>query len=226
MQGHTQEKTPQCFNAIVLKFISGLEGCNHIFFTLFPSCELPLPFLSPWAWEVSLIPVHSALRQAEGKGQRIVINCCTVAFTPQAVTKQLPSSASGAMPKLAPFRKCFYLLLCCPESQHEGLRAAGTKPGQKHLDPEHPPTAQGHSWLFTPLPLQGHNLPGHLLGQRPQKKLFATAHEPETQSSWAVSASHMHSPDCLLNGDRNIRCFWGARRRNLMDKGLCLEPQR
>lgn len=56
-------------------------------FTLLPPCELSLPFLSPWAWEVSLVPVHSALRQAEGKGQRLVINCCTVAFTLQAVTR-------------------------------------------------------------------------------------------------------------------------------------------
>jgi len=74
---------------------------------LLPPCELPSPFLSPWAWEASLIPVHRALRQAEGKGQRAVTNCCTVAFTPQAVTRQVPSPPSGEMPKLSPFGHCF-----------------------------------------------------------------------------------------------------------------------
>lgn len=76
-------------------------------FTLLPPCELSLPFLSLWAWEVSLVPVHSALRQAEGKGQRLIINCCTVAFTLQAVTRQFLSSALGKMPKLSLFGQCF-----------------------------------------------------------------------------------------------------------------------
>ena len=76
-------------------------------FTLLPFCKLPLPFLSPRAWEVSLVPVHSALRQAEGKGQRVVINCCVVAFTLQAMTRQFLSSALGEMPKLALFGQWF-----------------------------------------------------------------------------------------------------------------------
>lgn len=185
-----------------------------------------MPFLSLWAWEVSLIPVHSALGQAEGKGQRIVINCCTVAFTLQAVTRQPPFSASGAMPKLAPFGKCFKLLLCCPESQCEGVRAVSTKPGQKHLDLEHPPRHRGTPGFSPHCLHRGTTSLDISLGKGHGEKLFATAHEPETQSSWAASASYMHSPDCLLDGDRNAHRFWSAGKHKLMDKGLCLEPQR
>lgn len=93
---------------------------------------------------MSPVPVHSTLRQAEGKGQRVVINCCMVAFSLQALARHFLSSAWSEVPKLCLWQ-CFYILLCCPESKWEGVKAARMKPGQDACAFGMSATAQGHS---------------------------------------------------------------------------------
>lgn len=146
-------------------------------------CELLLPFLSLWTWEMPLVPVHSALG---GKGQRVVMSCCTghlhcktqrgsSSILPQAscpgslcsITRLLLGEARAGEP--GHWSICHGTLLTSPRSLHSGTTTPGIFLGKDHR-------AEG----------------------------------TETEGSQAAPVSGTHSPACLLNGDGKVRCFLGG----------------
>lgn len=182
-----KKKTPQCFNIIALKLINiriwGLESqLLHCFVPESCHCLFCHPVLG------KCCPFQSTARSGrrKGKGRESLLIAAWWHFhcKPwQGSSSLLPrlrclSSLSG---------QCFYILLCCPESKWEGVKAVRMKPRQECLCLWNVCHSTEALWLFT---LQGHDLPRHFLWQRPRRKLFPTTQGPEVQGSWVSLCMH------------------------------------